>query len=177
MHPFEKIIWLKDGQPLTNHYQIYQSNHAVISEMTIRLFSDQDQGEYTCLASNGLGTSSKSIQLLALSTTAPTRTTNAKKVTHRRKRPKYSRIHAADSTRSRATESLRMMTISSPGTWSIGSMMVPSRLLFPFRHSRKILLEPFDLQHYDGNDLSPSMIVLNLVAQYCDKRSMFISLR
>ena len=166
-NPVEKILWLKDGRPLPSHAHTYQIGHAAISELPIRLFTDQDQGEYTCLTSNALGSSSKSIQLLALSTTSPTTkpsrtlttTVQPGRITSRRKRPKYARITTMVSTGDQATESVRMMSISSKGNATIDDDD-ERRALISCRTSNRTFLPRF-LLHPDHRR---SLIGVHLVA-------------
>ena len=98
INPIGKITWMKDNTKLVNNHQIhqYQSIHMenyVIAELVIKEFSYDDQGEYACVASNSLGTNSKSIQLLLTSTTTTTTTelVTSRLVLPRRKRPKHTR--------------------------------------------------------------------------------------
>jgi hypothetical protein len=115
MNPFEKIYWMKDKKKINSNYQIYQIENYIISELIIKYFTNDYQGEYTCIASNSLGFNSKSIQLIHLSSSTTTTTTGlaaAERITSRRKRPKYVRT---TTTISYSTESLRMMTLSSKG--------------------------------------------------------------
>jgi hypothetical protein len=107
MNPFGKIFWLKDNKKFNSNYQIYHIENYIITELVIKYFTNDYQGEYTCIASNLLGFNSKSIQLLSLSTTV----TPIERITSRRKRPKHTRTTAT--TVSYSTESLRMMTLSS----------------------------------------------------------------
>jgi len=107
MNPFGKIVWLKDNKKFNSNYQIYHIENYIITELVIKYFTNDYQGEYTCIASNLLGFNSKSIQLLSLSTT-PTPT---ERITSRRKRPKHTRT--TTTTVSYSTDSLRMMTLSS----------------------------------------------------------------
>lgn len=99
INPIGKITWMKDNTKLVNNHQIhqYQSIHMenyVIAELVIKEFSYDDQGEYACVASNSLGTNSKSIQLLLTPTTTSTTTmelVTSRLVLPRRKRPKHTR--------------------------------------------------------------------------------------
>lgn len=107
MNPFGKIYWLKNNKKFNSNYQIYHIENYIISELIIKYFTNDYQGEYTCIASNLLGFNSKSIQLLSLSTTT---TISTERITSRRKRPKHTRTTTIVSY---STESLRMMTLSS----------------------------------------------------------------
>jgi hypothetical protein len=114
MYPSEKIYWTKDERQINNHYRIYQSGNYIISELTVRLLTDADQGSYSCVASNLLGTYSQTIHLSALSRSTTT-TTTTKRITARRRRPKYFRVTTPQSPVFYSTESSRMMTVSSAG--------------------------------------------------------------
>jgi hypothetical protein len=109
MNPVDKIYWLKDNKKFNSNYEIYHIENYVISELIIRYFTYDYQGEYTCIALNSLGFNSKSIQLLSLSTT-----TTIPRLTSRRKRPKHTRT-TTTITVYQSTESLRIMTLSSKG--------------------------------------------------------------
>ena len=104
MYPVGKIYWMKNNKRINYHSQIYYIENYILSELIIKHFIDDYQGEYTCVALNSLGFNSKSIQLLSLSTTTTTTT-----ITSRYKRPKHSRIIIT------TTEDSRMMTLSSKG--------------------------------------------------------------
>lgn len=125
MHPVEKIIWMKDNVQLINNHRLHQyiSTHKgnnINAELIIKDFSYDDQGEYTCMASNILGTDAKSMQLLLTPTTTSTVTTTttmsttttitSRVVSRHRKRPKHTRITTISY---RSTEILREMTITS----------------------------------------------------------------
>ncbi|CAF2698979.1 unnamed protein product [Rotaria sp. Silwood2] len=110
MHPFDKIYWIKDKKKLNYSYQLYHIGNYVVSELIIKYLTSNDQGEYTCIASNLIGTNSKSIQLIASSTTTITTTTTTERLTTRYQRTKYVRPITIVS---HSTESLRMMTLSS----------------------------------------------------------------
>ena len=118
MNPLDKIYWMKDNIKLLNNYHIHQylstyMENYIIAELVIKDFSMKDQGEYTCTASNVLGTHSKSIQLFATPTTT-TQLLTSRVVIPRRKRPKHTRITTISQREYyRSTESLREMTISS----------------------------------------------------------------
>ncbi|CAF3325338.1 unnamed protein product [Rotaria sp. Silwood1] len=117
MHPFEKIYWIKDKKKFNHSYQIYHIGNYVLSELIIKSFTNDYQGEYTCIASNSIGINSKSIQVIALSTTTlitttttTTTTATGERITTRYQRTKYARPIAIIS---HSTESLRVMTLSS----------------------------------------------------------------
>ena len=135
MNPFDQIYWTKNERKLINNHQIHQyvskllENH-IIAELVVKDFTMDDQGAYACVASNALGTASKSIQLLSTPTTTTTSTTTATSTTttdvstrramiSRRKRPKHTRTTTISSQEEflRSTEILREMTISSRGKW------------------------------------------------------------
>jgi hypothetical protein len=123
MNPFEKIYWMKDNRKINSNYRIYHIENYIITELILTYFTNDYQGEYTCIASNSVGTNSKSIQLLSLPATITTTTTET--VTSRRKRPKHTRT-----TESYSTESLRMMTISSNGVNNTYQIMILLFLCF-----------------------------------------------
>jgi hypothetical protein len=133
MNPFDKIHWTKNERKLINNHQIHQyvsthlENH-IIAELVLKDFTMDDQGDYACVASNALGTASKSIQLLTTPTTTTSTTTATSTTTttvvstrramiSRRKRPKHTRTTTISSQEEflRSTEILREMTISSRG--------------------------------------------------------------
>jgi len=123
MYPLDKIIWMKDNMNLTNNHHIHQylstyMENYIIAELVIKNFLNEDQGEYSCIASNSLGISSKSIQLLitpppttTMSTTTITTEISTSRFIPRRKRPKHTRTTTTEYYHS--TEILREMTISS----------------------------------------------------------------
>ena len=115
MNPLDKIYWMKDDVKLINKYQIYHIDNYIISEVALKPWTGDDQGEYTCVASNALGMNSKSIQLFALptSSTPSSSATTGKRIGLRRKRPKHPRISLAPIVPS--TDNSRVMTISSAG--------------------------------------------------------------
>ncbi|CAF3674900.1 unnamed protein product [Adineta steineri] len=129
MNPLDKIYWMKDNNKLINDYHIHQyvsiyMENYIIAELVIKDFSTNDQGEYTCTASNILGTHSKSIQLIATLTTTTSTTSSSSSTTmqlstsrliiSRRKRPKHTRTTTISQREYyRSTEILREMTISS----------------------------------------------------------------
>jgi hypothetical protein len=124
MNPFDKITWMKDNLQLINNHHIHQyvstyMENYIIAELVIKDFTYDDQGEYSCMASNSLGTNSKSIQLLLTATTTTTTITTTKLTTTRfvlprRKRPKHTRTTTVSHEEFyQSTESLREMTISS----------------------------------------------------------------
>jgi hypothetical protein len=118
MNPLDKIIWMKDNIKLINNHHIHQyistyMENYIIAELVIKNFLNEDQGEYSCMASNLLGKDLKSIQLLISTTTTATTSTTTELSTSRliiprRKRPKHTRT-----TTITTTEILREMTISS----------------------------------------------------------------
>jgi len=118
MNPLDKIIWMKDNIKLINNHHIHQyistyMENYIIAELVIKNFLNEDQGEYSCMASNLLGKDLKSIQLLISTTTTATTSTTTESSTSRliiprRKRPKHTRT-----TTITTTEILREMTISS----------------------------------------------------------------
>jgi hypothetical protein len=108
MYPMGKIYWMKNNKKVNYHSQTYYIENYILSELIIKYFIDDYQGEYTCVALNSLGFNSKSIQLLSLSTTTTT-TTTTERFTSRRKRPKHPRTTIT------TTENSRMMTLSSKG--------------------------------------------------------------
>lgn len=135
MNPFDQIYWLREKIRLINNQRIHQyvSTHTenyIIAELVLKDFSTDDQGDYTCVASNSLGIDQKTIQLLTTPTTTttietaiPTTTTTVATSTQsstwpfmitRRKRPKHSRTTTLwpDETY-QSTELLREMSISS----------------------------------------------------------------
>ena len=123
MNPIDKIYWMKDNNKLLNNHHIHQyistyMENSIIAELVIKDFSDDDQGEYSCIASNILGINTKSIQLLIKSTTTTTITSTtiesstSRVILPRRKRPKHTRTTTVSSD---STEILREMTISSQG--------------------------------------------------------------
>ena len=99
MNPIDKVTWMKDNSKLVNNHHVHQylathMENYIIAELVIKEFSYDDQGEYACLATNSLGTHSKSIQLLLTPTTttsSPTELVNSRLVFPRRKRPKHAR--------------------------------------------------------------------------------------
>jgi hypothetical protein len=107
MNPVDNITWMKDNMKLINNHHVHQyvltyTENYIIAELVIKDFSNDDQGEYSCMASNLLGTNSKSIQLFLTSpsttttTTSTTTSTTTELVTSRlvlprRKRPKHTR--------------------------------------------------------------------------------------
>jgi len=114
MNPIDRIYWIKDHKKYHSNYRIYEFDNYIISELIIRHFTFDDQGEYTCMASNSLGSTAKSVQILSLLTTTMTTTTTITTTTvneRRRKRPKYTRPIKSMTT----TEYSRMMTLSSKG--------------------------------------------------------------
>ena len=138
MNPFDKIYWMKNSMKLMNNQRVHQyvstyMENYIISELVLKDFSTDDQGEYSCVASNLLGTSSKTIQLIGTTSTSTIITTTTVittttmpsdfSTTHfvisRRKRPKHTRTTtttiavAAQDDFFRSTELLREMTISS----------------------------------------------------------------
>lgn len=131
MNPIDKIYWIKDNKKYHSNYRIYEFDNYVVSELIIRHFTFDDQGEYTCMASNSLGVSSKNVEIVSLSTTTTTTTTATIKTTtneRRRKRPKYTRTIKFMTT----TDYSRMMTLSSKGVNPSYSMII---LLFSIIHS------------------------------------------
>jgi hypothetical protein len=127
MNPIDRIHWMRDETILINNHRIHQyvstymENYS-IAELVVKDFTYDDQGEYTCVASNLLGTNSKSVQLLTRTTTTITSTTTAISVhsssSHtmnaRRKRPKHTRTSTLSHQDAyHSTEVLREMTISS----------------------------------------------------------------
>lgn len=130
MNPLDKISWTKDNNKLINNNHIHQyiskyndNDNYIISELVINNFQVDDQGEYSCIASNVLGIDSKNIQLLLTPTTVTTTTSTMpttelstkRLIIPRRKRPKHSRITTISTDSSHSTEILREMTISSQG--------------------------------------------------------------
>ncbi|CAF3092735.1 unnamed protein product [Rotaria socialis] len=146
MNPLDRIYWTKDNHKLINNHRMHQHvstsmDNFIISELVIKEFSNEDQGDYLCVASNSLGTSSKSIQLLLAPTTLPpsttttttiisttfiTTTTSSSSIINelsaslmtvaRRKRPKHTRTTTTTTISQeffRSTELLREMTITS----------------------------------------------------------------
>ncbi len=113
MFPRGKFYWMKNNKKINHHSQNYKVDNYIVSELIIRYFIDDYQGEYTCVASNSVGSNSKSIQLLSQSTTTTaaeaTTTTTTEMITSRHKRPKHPRIKIT------TTEYSRMMTLSSTG--------------------------------------------------------------
>ena len=144
MNPFDQIYWMRENTRLINNQRIHQyvSTHTenyIIAELVLKDFSTDDQGDYTCVASNSLGSDRKSIQLLTTpittttlvtaipttTTTIPTAATSTESSTWpflitRRKRPKNWRTTTLwpDDTY-QSTELLREMSISSSsdGKW------------------------------------------------------------
>lgn len=119
MNPIGKIYWMKDDEKIIDYPQNYQTENYIFSELILDYLTDDYQGEYTCVASNALGFNSKSIQVLALSTTTTmdmmtTTMTVSERIPARRKRPKHSRI-----TTTTTTEYSRLMTLSSHGRYLI----------------------------------------------------------
>lgn len=124
MNPIDKVTWMKDNTKLVNNHHVHQylathMENYIIAELVIKEFSYDDQGEYACLASNSLGTISKSIQLLLTPTTSTTTTTsttefgNSRFVLPRRKRPKHTRTTTILPEESyQSTEIFREMSIS-----------------------------------------------------------------
>ncbi|CAF0887466.1 unnamed protein product [Rotaria sordida] len=109
MNPMDKIYWIKDKKKFNHSYQTYHIGNYIISELIIKYFTNNYQGEYTCIASNSIGMNSKTIQLIP-SSPITTTTTTTERITTRYQRPKYARpltivFHS--------TESLRTMTLSS----------------------------------------------------------------
>ncbi len=133
MNPLDKITWTKDNIKLINNHHIHQyvstyMENYIISELVIKDFLYEDQGEYSCMASNSLGTTSKSIQLLITPTTTTTTTTTTitstttelstpRLIIPRRKRPKHTRTTTEYYP---STEILREMSISSSSSSSQG---------------------------------------------------------
>jgi len=125
MNPLDKITWMKDNIKLINNHHLHQyvstyMDNYIIVELVIKDFSNEDQGEYSCMASNLLGTNSKSIQLLLtpMTTTTTSSTTTTELLTSRlifprRKRPKHTRTTTIPQEFYHSTEILREMTISS----------------------------------------------------------------
>jgi len=125
MNPLDKITWMKDNIKLINNHHLHQyvstyMDNYIIAELVIKDFSNEDQGEYSCMASNLLGTNSKSIQLLLtpMTTTTTSSTTTTELLTSRlifprRKRPKHTRTTTIPQEFYHSTEILREMTISS----------------------------------------------------------------
>lgn len=115
MNPMGKIYWMKDDEKIIDYPQIYQIENYILSELSIDDMTNDYQGEYTCVVSNALGFNSKSVQVLALSTTTDpmmTTMTVTERNPTRRKRPKHSRIMMTTTT---TTEYSRLMTLSSHG--------------------------------------------------------------
>ena len=116
MYPKGRFHWTKNNKRINYHSQNYEVDNYILSELIIKYFIDDYQGEYTCVASNSAGFSSKSIQLLSSSTTtttaATTTTTMTEMITSRHKRPKHPRIKIT------TTEYSRMMTLSSTGLFN-----------------------------------------------------------
>jgi hypothetical protein len=134
MNPFDQIYWMREKTRLINNQRIHQyvSTHTenyIIAELVLKDFSTDDQGDYTCVASNSLGIDRKTIQLLTAPTTTgtvtaiPTTTTVTTSteststwpfMISRRKRPKHWRTTTLwpDETY-QSTELLREMSISS----------------------------------------------------------------
>jgi hypothetical protein len=106
MYPIGEIYWMKNNKKFHYHSHVDYIENYVLSELIIKSFIDDYQGEYTCVALNSLGFNSKSIQLISLSTTT---TTTTERITSRRKRPKHPRTTIT------TTEISRMMTLSSKG--------------------------------------------------------------
>ncbi len=124
MNPSDKVYWMKDNKKINHNYQIYKIENYQITELILKYFTNDYQGEYTCVASNFLGSNSKSIQLLSL---PPTITTSAtERITSRRKRPKHHRT----TTEFYSTESLRMMTVSSKSVKNTYQILIMFILLF-----------------------------------------------
>ncbi|CAF3980601.1 unnamed protein product [Rotaria sp. Silwood2] len=135
MNPLDKIYWTKDNRKLINNHHMHQyvstsMENFIMSELVIKEFLNDDQGEYSCIASNSLGMNSKSIQLLLAPTTTTTTTTivtittttttstitelsTSRLIIPRRKRPKHSRTTTISQEFYRSTELLREMTITS----------------------------------------------------------------
>jgi len=125
MNPLDKITWMKDNIKLINNHHLHQyvstyMENYIIAELVIKDFSNEDQGEYSCMASNLFGTNSKSIQLLLTPTTTTTTSTTttefltSRLIIPRRKRPKHTRTTTISQEEFyHSTEILREMTISS----------------------------------------------------------------
>ena len=124
MNPSDQILWMKDNIKLINNAHVHQYlstylENYLIAELVIKDFTSDDQGEYSCMASNSLGMNSKSIQLFLTSTTTTTTTTElvtTRLIHPRRKRPKHSRTSTTTIVYeefSHSTENLREITISS----------------------------------------------------------------
>ncbi|CAF1203850.1 unnamed protein product [Rotaria magnacalcarata] len=110
MYPAGKVYWIKDKNRFNYNYHIYHTENDIVSELIVTYFTNNYQGEYTCVASNLVGTNSKSIQLIDLSTTTTATTTTERSTT------RYQRTKSTESvTVPYSTESLRMMTLSSEG--------------------------------------------------------------
>ena len=137
MNPLDKIYWIKDNHKLHTNYQIYQIDNYIITELIIKHFTADDQGEYTCTASNSLGYSSKSIQILSLATTTTERSSTSK-----RKRPKYTRTTKFITT---TTEYSRMMTLSSEGRIEMNLELSSIIYLLGVNHCYSILILFFSL--------------------------------
>ena len=154
MYPSEKILWMKDDRPIDAHYQVYEIGNYIISELTVQLLTDADQGAYSCVASNSLGSDSQTVHLSTLS--RPTTTT--KRVTARRKRPKYFRITSPESSSFYSTESSRMMTISSAGKaanndWSIHSDLFSNQVHIFAQRLRVVFVDHSGFLQMNGSDL------------------------
>ena len=102
MNPLDKVYWMKNNKIFNYNYQIYHIENYIILELIINNFTDYDQGQYTCIASNLMGMNSKSIHLFALSTTT---------ITVKRKYSQY--IRSTTTTVSYSRENLRIITFSS----------------------------------------------------------------
>lgn len=134
VNPFDQIYWMRDERKLVNNHRVHQyvstyKENYLISELVLKDFNVDDQGFYTCFASNSLGQTSKSMQLLVSSTSSSTTSTTTEISTStttsfhssRRKRPKHMRTTTLSPEQIfRSTELLREMSISSSsshGKW------------------------------------------------------------
>jgi hypothetical protein len=121
MNPSDTIVWMKDHRRLDTNYQIYRVENYIISELTIKLLTDDDQGEYSCMASNSLGMNLKAIQLFVRSTTTMAMSMTTKRTSLHRKRPKHYRLSTTIMIKDDidSTERLRMITMISQGIVSV----------------------------------------------------------
>ncbi|CAF0761746.1 unnamed protein product [Adineta ricciae] len=122
MNPFEKVFWLKDNQKVEWNYQIYHLDKYIILEMIIDDLRGDYPGEYSCVASNLLGRTSQTVQIISLSPT--TTTMKMERITSRHKRPKPIRTTTDTSLDFYSTESLRAMTLSSNDSQHTSPLMV-----------------------------------------------------
>ena len=118
MNPLDKIYWTKNNKKLINNHYIHQyistyMKNYIIAELIIKEFSNEDQGEYSCVASNSLGTNSKSIRMFVALTTTTTTTTELSTSRLIIQRRKHSRTTTISQEFFHSTERLREMTISS----------------------------------------------------------------